>query len=460
MIRRRIATFLAIIAAPLSLAAADADPRRVNLEEAMTIALAEQPSMTIASANERIAGIRLQEARSAWLPVLEASEAYSRGNNPVFVFGSLLEQGRFGAANFDPAFLNNPPSLTNYRSALSLRYPLFDQFQRIERTAAAKSGVARAAAESSGTAQSVRLGVLRVFYGALLAAEEERVAEQAVTSAEADVKRIRDRVDTGLLVQSDLLAAEVQSATFRQRAVAAQGEAAIARRALANALGRPHEAFAPDGALVARDLPLPDLSTLVASGVDARSDVRAARLDETIAATQQRAAAGRLLPRLDAFANWGASGGSFSQRNSDHTLGVVATWRIADPTVWQERRRAAEEVKIAEARRTETANGAELAIATAWEHTRAASAREQIASQSIAQADEVLRIVRDRYEQGLTSITEVLRAQTALMEARLLALDAIYDHSISYAELLASSGRLDSLDMFTRPAVRSTGEAQ
>jgi outer membrane protein TolC len=60
----------------------------------------------------------------------------------------------------------------------------------------------------------------------------------------------------------------------------------------------------------------------------------------------------------------------------------------------------------------------------------------------------------------LTSITEVLRAQTALLEARLLALDAIYDHSISYAELLQSSGRLDSLDMFTRAAVRSTGEAQ
>jgi outer membrane protein len=460
VIRRRLATILAIIATPLTLTAADANPRRLSIEEAITIALAEQPSMTIASANERIAGIRLQEARSAWLPVLEATEAYTRGNNPVFVFGSLLEQGRFGAANFDPAFLNDPPSLTNYRTILSLRYPLFDGFQRIERTAAAKSGASRAAAESSGTAQSVRLGVLRAFYGALLAAEEQRVAEQAVTSAEADLKRIRDRVDTGLLVQSDLLAAEVQSATFRQRAVAARGEAAIARRALANALGRPHESFEPIGALVTRDLPLPELSDLVASGVDARSDVRTSRLDQTIAATQQRAATGALLPRIDAFANWGASGGSISQRNSDHTLGVVATWRIADPTVWEERRRAAEEVKIAEARHTQTMNDAELAIVTAWEHTRAAAARETIASQSIAQADEVLRIVRDRYEQGLTSITEVLRAQTALLEARLRALDAIYDHSISYAELLQSSGRLDSLDMFTRAAVRSTGEGQ
>ncbi len=460
MIARRTATLLAIVAFSISLSAATASPRRISLGEAIGIALAEHPSMTVAAANERIARIGLDEARSAWLPILEASESYSRGNNPVFVFGSLLEQGRFGAANFDPAFLNNPPPVSNYRTVISLRYPLFDQFKRVEGMAAARSGVARAAAEWSGTAQSLRLNVLRVFYGALLASEEQHAAQEAVKSAEADTKRIRDRVETGLLVQSDLLAAEVQLATFRQRAVTAEGETAIARRALSDVLGRPHESFEPGGALVPRDLPLPELSTLVGPGVEARSDVRSARLNETIATTRQRVATGAVLPRLDLFANVGASGGSLSQRNSDHTYGVAATWHLADPAIWAERRRAAEEVKIAEARSAETANGAELEIATAWEHARAAAAREVIASQSIAQADEALRIVRNRYESGLTSITEVLRAQTALLEARLLALRAIYDHSISYVQLLQSSGRLDSLDMFTRGADGSTGEAQ
>lgn len=455
----RLAAMLVFLALPLSLSAAGETPRRVTLVEAMRIALAEHPSMTIASANERIARIHLTAARSAWLPLLEANQTYTRGNNPVFVFGSLLEQGRFGTANFDPAFLNDPPSIRNYRTTLLFRYPLFDQFRRVGQTAAARYGVALAAAQSTAAADSLRLGVLSGFYRALLTAEQQRAAEQAVTSAEASLKTIRDRVETGLLVQSDLLASEVQLATFRQRAIAAEGEAVIARRALANALGRPHESFEPDGALITAELPLPSAGELLASGVEARSDVRSARLGEKIAASGQRIATGALLPRLDGFAQWGASGASFSKQNSDHTAGVVMSWRLADPAVWEERRRAAEEMKIAQARRAQTTNAAELEIVAAYEHTRAAAARETIASRSIAQAEEVLRIVGNRYEQGLTPITEVLRAQTALLEARLLALNAIYDHYVSYAELLQSSGRTGSLELFTHGAAQSTGDA-
>ncbi len=64
------------------------------------------------------------------------------------------------------------------------------------------------------------------------------------------------------------------------------------------------------------------------------------------------------------------------------------------------------------------------------------------------QAREALRIVKDRYGEGLTTITEVLRAQTAYRRAQWMELGARFDHVIRYAELLFRVGRLEDVSPF------------
>ncbi len=454
-----LAAILLSAAARSDAAPAGKPVTEVTLASAVAMALHQNPAATIAGSGQRIAGARLLQARAAWLPVVETSESYTRGNNPVFVFSSLLEQGRFGAANFDPILLNHPSAIDNYRTSVTIRYPLFDQFRRIDGIREASLNVGIAASELDGTAQSIRLEVLRAYYAALLADGQQQAAAQAVSSAEADARRIGDRVAAGLLVQSDLLAANVQLAAFREKAIAADGEVVIARRALANAIGSPHDRLVPLGSIAPLDLTLPDLDELLSERVALRSDIQAAHLDQQIAAARSRTAAGALLPRLDSFASWGASSSSFSGGKGDHTVGLVASWRVPDATVWAERRRAEEEMKIAEARQRAVTANAELEIVTAWQHTRSAQARQVAGSESVAQAGEALRIVRDRYEQGLTTITEVLRAQTTVLEALLLHLRALHDSAVSYAELLHATGSLNSIDPFT-PATNPGGQSK
>ena len=62
---------------------------------------------------------RASEARAGYLPRVDVAEAWQRGNNPVFVFGSLLSQQRFTMANFALDALNHPDPLTNYHAAFS-----------------------------------------------------------------------------------------------------------------------------------------------------------------------------------------------------------------------------------------------------------------------------------------------------------------------------------------------------
>ena len=45
---------------------------------------------------------------------MDASETWQRGNQPVFVFGSLLNQRRFTAADFALDALNHPDAIDNF----------------------------------------------------------------------------------------------------------------------------------------------------------------------------------------------------------------------------------------------------------------------------------------------------------------------------------------------------------
>jgi outer membrane protein TolC len=231
---RRLIPFVAALA----LAALPAAAEELTLLDAVSTALERNPQMRVATAQRRAAGARLAEAHSTWLPRADVTETWARSNNPVFVFGSLLEQGRFGPANFDPRALNSPDPLTNWRVALNVRYSIFDQFRRLDMGRQAARATQQADLTTEETRQRTRADVLACFYGVLLAQAKREVAADAVRSAEADAKAMRDKFSQGLLVESDALAAEVQLAQFRQQEIESEGDLAIARAALNTTLER------------------------------------------------------------------------------------------------------------------------------------------------------------------------------------------------------------------------------
>src|SRR3974377_2222422 len=80
------------------------------LREAVKLALRQNQSITATSAGLRVATARIDEARAGKLPKLNYSESFTRSDNPVFVFSSLLVQHQFGPENFNLGPLNRPGS--------------------------------------------------------------------------------------------------------------------------------------------------------------------------------------------------------------------------------------------------------------------------------------------------------------------------------------------------------------
>lgn len=441
-----------LLIAGLLLAAASARGEQqaaggLSLRDAVALALGQSPQIQIAEARADQASARLTQARSTWLPQIQLSETWTEGNNPVYVFGSLLEQGRFGPEHFDPTFLNDPPSFENYRMALSLRAPVFDQFRRISRISQAELGVRGAGAGLTGTRQQMIFETLRLYDGVALAEQQKQVADESVKSAEADVAKIRDLAETGLVVQSDLLAAEVQLSDLVQRRIEAEGNVAIARAALSAALGLP--ASEPLQLTSAMETPPSDelpLAELIAEAPQHRPDLVGSDVAARAARLETRIARGSYLPRLDAFATFGASGESISDNDDDKLYGAVVTIDILQPGRMGRVAEARAGEKAAEAEAERLRRNAEVEILSA--HYRLTAARQSldVAERNVARAEEAFRIVRDRYGEGLTTITEQLRAQTALLNARLNLLGARSAARVSYAGVLLASGRLESID--------------
>jgi outer membrane protein TolC len=395
------------------------------------------------------AGNREAEAKAGRTPKITVSEVVTAGNNPVFVFGSLLEQARFTAANFDLHSLNNPSPLANFRSVVSASMPLYDGSRTTSRIDQSRIGKQVANFEVESTEQRVRFEVLQHYFNVVLAETALEVAESALKTAESDVGRSADRVDAGLAVQSDLLAAQVQLAEFRQQRIEAEGQRAVALASLNVAMGAPPET---DHRLTLRFSPhtftTPNTENLISSALSHRADFRVATGLIEIADRRIAEQGSVFMPDVNLFANAGASGKHPFTGSSDYTVGAGVMFSVFDRSRDARVAQAKTDKRLAEAERDRIGQQIRVEVVSAYQGHRSAEQQIGVARAALAQATEALRIVQDRYEAGLTTITELLRAETAVARGRMNVAVASYRQYVGYANVLLSIGELNDVRVF------------
>ena len=452
--RSSLISFLAVVflitaavsAAP-GPAAVQVSPEGLTIQAAVQEALRANPLIGAAMAGERVAEARVSESKAGRLPFLQLEQKFMHSDNPVFVFGSLLEQESFNAGYFDTRFLNDPPSMNNYRSSLNLRVPVFNKFRTSAAVEEAKIGRKQAAADTDWTRQQLRFQVIQAFYGVLVAQAREGVAAESVRAAEKEAGDISLMYDQGMAVKSDLLAMQVQLADFQQRHAQAQGAVKTSVAALNTVLARPISSpVVISGELRSKSFALPDVGELEKIALVSRPDYQKANHDISAMEQKLRAANGQWWPDLNVFAQVGRSSRNIVDGSSDFTVGAGLTFDILDfgrkPRI--EQARAGTEAVRSKA--MYQANSIRLEIAQSYEMFNTSRKQLEVAATAVEQASEALRIVRERHESGLTTVTEVLRAQTALLGAKMNLLGAQYDLYLSYARTKLATGSLTGVE--------------
>ncbi len=417
----------------------------LSLSQAVETALRSHPAVEAAQAGISESEAGIQQARAGYLPRVDFSESWQRSNNPVFVFGSLLNQGQFGESNFAISSLNNPDPLNNFQSRFSVQQVLFDSWRTKRAVRAAHLGSELAAEQERATESDIVLGVVRTYFGALLAAENLQVAEESLKSAQADLERADAMHQAGMTTEADVLSVRVHLSSVEQERIRAEQDAQVALAALNDALGVPLDSqYRLTTPLEGLSGDVPPLAEYEHRAMENHPELRRAELGREMAQTQTDMAKASLWPQVAAHGIFEADRQSFASRGSSNWLaGVSLQWNLWDGS----RNRG----QIAAARSAEARNAALerqasstvlLGIRRAWGNWRSATERVEVASSAVAAAEASHEIIRNRYGAGLTTVTELIRSDTALRVARFQHLGAQYEQRVAAAALEHAAGVL------------------
>jgi len=413
----------------------------LTLDQAIELALANNQALAAQSAVARAAEQTVRESRSARWPTVNVTTDATRTTHPVAVFGQLLSQERFGPENFDVDFLNNPDPLNNFRSVLSVSQPLWAG-GRIDAGITGAERQAEAAGLGRERArQALIYRVTERYTGAVVAGQAVAVRRESLKVAEENVKLAGDLYEGGLVVESDLLQARVREREAVAALADAEQKAKVALSALNLELGRDLSTpirlpDSPDPVASPELLEAP-LDVLVAEAVERRPDLAAARASLDAARQGLRRAKAGRLPEVGWSGAFEANSEEpFDDPGSNWTVGVGLRWTPFDGFATDARiERARAEVERAERLLELAEQGVALEVESAFRELATSRLRWQEAEASVDLAQRSAVIVSDRYQEGLTTVVELLQVQALSTGARVRELVARRDVAVAAAAL-------------------------
>ena len=414
----------------------------LTLEDAIKGAQGETAEARALASSIDEASARIHRAQSGFWPRVDLTETVQRGNQPVYVFSSLLSQRRFTAVHFAIPALNNPDPVTNTRTAVALEQPVFDA--GLTRLGVQSARLERDMATATRDTERQELGfrAAQAFVRVLQLEATVRAADAAVAAADSDGQRARARREVGLVTEADVLAVDVHLADMRQRQIAAAGDLAVGRIQLAEAAGLPLTASLPLVRPASRPAPA-DGEVLVREALTKHPQLWQANIRLQLADNGQRTARAGLLPTVGLQGGWEFNGATLGAQQSSWVIGAevrVNVFRGFADTARMTEARQAHVRATAERERMERRIEVEVRAAIAQLAT--ARAREAAGRAALTQARESQRIIRDRYESGLATVTDVLRAAEAALEAESRAATTEMDVILQTVALDRALGRL------------------
>ena len=430
--RRAMPEALAVVLTAV-LAAVPAHGEPLSLAEAIRRATSGTAAVQTAGLKTQEAEARVKQARGNLLPGLGAAAGQSERTFNLNTFGMPLPPG-----------LSNPAGpVEGFDARVRVTQSLVDP-ANWGRLHSARAGVgvnlADSRVASQQAAQTAALAYVRAARAAATVKAREadlEIATQLDTLAEMQLR-------AGAAANIDVLRARTQVATARGQLLVARNESERSLIDLARSLGAdPSTRFEPTDSLsgvLTSDAP-EAFATALDLALMRRSDLQAEQARVARAKAERSAIADERLPRLEADADYGASGLRASDAIRTHQFGVELTWPIFDGLRREERiheqslveREAEVRVRDMEQQIAAEVQSSLLGVASGLE-------QEGVARERLGLADQELAEARIRFTNGVAGNIEVINAQASLIHAHDADIDARTATAIARINLARAVG--------------------
>jgi len=407
-----------------------------TLAEAWALAGAQDNALAAVRSLAEAAEFDAAAARAQRWPALAVGGAYTRLDDaPAFDFGftglPILAPELFGGDDF-------------WMGAATVTVPIFTSGRISSSIAAAEARGRGAGAQVKGAEEDLKLAVADAYVGVLRARKALEVAESNVKTLEALVNDIGAMFERELVPKNDLLAVQVALADARQGRLKAANAAEIALAGYNRRLGEPLARPADLDEVLPVPAGLPgDPAELVEQAVARRSELEALAEQAATYGQLAKAERSRALPQVSLTGAYNYLENTFLDDEDFASVGVGLQWAVFDGGQARKRAAALDRTRRAtEQQRADAESLIALQVRQAWLDVDETRQRIQVTADAVDQAEENLRIARERYGAGLGTQTQLLEAETLRVQALTNRDNAVLDSGLAKLRLARAVGAL------------------
>lgn len=417
-----------------------------SLDDAWKKALSDNQQVEAAEQNQLAAHKKIDIAKAARLPSFGITAEYIRlnstptlrGNSLAALPNAPLDQGLVSVP-FEMQIAEDNAML--YSAVATL--PLYTS-GRI--SAGIDAAMAQASASIDDTQQAtldIKLAVAEAYIQVLQIAEVNTIASGHIAALSSYQNDAANLYKQGLVSRNDLLMASVALTNAQQESITAQNQLAVANARYNQLLNRPL-----DTPFTLEPLPLhtgsPDaIQTLVAKALASRPELSS--LNNKILALGFTAKSIKAVTRPQLYL-------SGAYRNLDNNLllddevvayGVNMVWPIFDGGITHHRGGELQlQAAALQAQLDNYHDVIELQVTQAWLNLSETQQRINALGEVLEQSAENLKMIQNRYREGLVNSSEVLEAQSLRQQSLGNHASATYDSALAWIRLQRMTGEL------------------
>jgi outer membrane protein len=438
--RTRAVVIAVTLLLSVPLAGRTARAEQLNLEKCLKIALDVSPAVGISREQLSSSRTGVMQGYANFLPNANASLWAGHsflGPSPgvqVDAQGRPIQQ-----AGFD---------YERYSFSLGSQLTLWDWGASYKQLSEAKSTAQAAGYDLEYTKDLVTAYVIREYYDLVRQSRLRVVQEEAVEASKRNLEQVEAFYRIGSRTKADLLQARVNLANAELTLLNAQNAEALAETRLKSRLNKPLDEPIEVDESLEFEVKDADLNTEVQYMLEPRSVRRARRRRVPAPRSGLTAAENRRYPSIAGSFSYGwndrvfAEDANFFKQNYSWSIGVFLNYDIFDRFQTKANiGNAKAQKRIAEYNLQQAKLDAILEVKQIVLNIEQARERLDLASQTVAHAEENLRLAEERYRVGAGTILETIEASASLTSAQASLIEARVDYLINRADLSRATGR-------------------
>ena len=412
---------------------------RLTLDQAIKIALSDNPTIQVAEQTIELKKISNKETALGLLPEASLSGAYTRTIKKQTM---VMDMPGVGTQRFKVGIPNQ------YQGGVTVSLPIFAPtlYKSMKLT---KTDVALAVEQARASKQDLINQVTKAFYQALLAQDSYAVLQKAFAQSEENFRIVNAKYEQGRVSEFDKISAEVQMRNMQPSVISARNGVELSRLQLLVLMNiEPETEIELQGSLndyeeaVFAGVLTADTSSLKSNSTLAQLDMNVKMLQQSLSINKQSFAP---IVALQFNYMYTCMANDFKFKNYEWNPYSNLSLSVSIPLFKYSNFSAVKKtnLQISQLMTNRDYTARQLAMQQQSYLNSMAASAEQVSSnkEAIVQAQKGRDIAEKLYEVGRGTVLELNSAEVALTQAKLTYTQAIFDYLSAKADLDKLQGK-------------------